>query len=56
MAPTTAATQRYLQPFEEATGWGVFLPGDASPHFALLNFKRAERFRGAKTAPVGPFF
>ena len=29
-----AATQVYLQPSEEATGWGVFLPGDAPPHFA----------------------
>ena len=31
-----AATQVYLQPFEEATGWGVFLPGDAPPHLATI--------------------
>ena len=29
------ATQVYLHPFEEATGWGVFLPGDAPPHLAI---------------------
>jgi hypothetical protein len=34
MALTTAATQKYLQPFEGATGWGVFLPGDAPPQLA----------------------
>ena len=28
----TAATQRYLQPFEEATGGARFLPGGAPPH------------------------
>jgi hypothetical protein len=28
------ARQRYLQPSEGATGWGVFLPGDAPPQLA----------------------
>lgn len=31
------ATQVYLHPFEEATGWGVFLPGDVPPHFAAYH-------------------
>jgi hypothetical protein len=44
MAITTAATQRYLQPFEGATGWGVFLPGDAPPHLATAAYGREERF------------
>jgi hypothetical protein len=34
MVHKTVATQRYLQPFEGATGWGVFLPGDAPPQLA----------------------
>ena len=32
--PRTAATQRYLQPSEGATGRGALLPGDAPPHLA----------------------
>jgi hypothetical protein len=42
MVTTTAATQTYLQPSEEATGWGVFLPGDAPPHFAAELQEREE--------------
>jgi hypothetical protein len=34
----TAATQVYLQPSEGATGWGVFLPGDAPPQLATFFF------------------
>jgi hypothetical protein len=47
MALTTAATQKYLQPFEGATGWGVFLPGDAPPQFATKS-KSDSRRRGVK--------
>ena len=35
--------QVYLQPFEGATGWGVFLPGDAPPHFATSLQKDQKR-------------
>ena len=33
--PRTVATQRNLQPFEEATGRGALLPGGAPPHSPL---------------------